>query len=122
MVDELIQEEKLNRCRGCAIQHPSQRKHSCFLVDKEDSWLYYREDVVGKMDLDVVLNNVESMCNALGFKLAQSWEMYVNELPKMPWTSIFLTSQELDGFDCDFQSRVLRAIHDGPIMASRARF
>ena len=39
MVDELIQEEKLNRCHGCAIQHPSQRKHSCLMMDKEDSWL-----------------------------------------------------------------------------------
>ena len=48
MVDELIQEEKLNRCHGCAIQHPSQRQHSCVMMDKEDSWLYYREDVVKK--------------------------------------------------------------------------
>ena len=30
----------------------------------------------------------------------------------MPWTSIFLTSLEVDGFDGDLQSRVLRAIHD----------
>ena len=28
--------------------------------------------------------------------------------------SVFLTSLEADGFDGDFQSRVLRAIHDGP--------
>ena len=39
MVDEQIQEEKLNCCHGCAIQHPSQRKHSCLMMDKEDSWL-----------------------------------------------------------------------------------
>ena len=30
MVDKLIQEEKLNRCHDCAIQHPSQRQHSCY--------------------------------------------------------------------------------------------
>ena len=114
MVDELIQEEKLNRCHGCAIQHPSQRQHSCVMMDKEDSWLYYREDVVEKIDLNAVLNNAESVCNALGFKLGQSWKMYVSELPKMPWTSIFLASLEVDGFDGDIKSRVLRAIHDGP--------
>ena len=62
MVNELIQEEKLNRCHGCAIQHLSQRKHSCLMMDKEDSWLYYREDVVEKIDLNAVLNNVESVC------------------------------------------------------------
>ena len=68
-------------------------------MDKEDSWLYYREDVVEK--LNAVLSNVENVCNAVGFKLGQSWEMYVSELSKMPWTSIFLTSLELDGFDGD---------------------
>ena len=99
MVDELIQEEKLNRCHGCAIQHPSQRQHSCVMMDKEDSWLYYREDVVEKIDLNAVLNNAESVCKALGFKLGQSWKMYVSELPKMPWTIIFLASLEVDGFD-----------------------
>ena len=114
MVDELIQEEKLNRCHGCAIKHPSQRQHSCVMMDKEDSWLYYREDVVEKIDLNAVLNNAESVCNALGFKLGQSWKMYVSELPKMPWTSIFLASLEVDGFGGDINSRVLRAIHDGP--------
>ncbi|CAH3170449.1 unnamed protein product, partial [Porites lobata] len=60
MVDKLIQEEKLNRCHGCAIQHTSQRQYSCVMMDKEDSWLYYREDVVEKIDLNAVLNNAES--------------------------------------------------------------
>ena len=69
--------------------------------------------MVEKIDLNPVLNNVESVCNALGFKLGQSWEMYVSELPKMPGTSVFLTSLEVGGFDGDLQSRVLRAIHDG---------
>ena len=55
----------------------------------------------GKIDLNAVLSNVENVCNAVGFKLGQSWEMYVSELSKMPWTSIFLTSLELDGFDGD---------------------
>ena len=40
--------------------------------------------------------------------------MYVSELPKMPWTTVFLASLELDGFDGDLQSRILRAMHDGP--------
>ena len=83
-------------------------------MDKEDSWLYYREDVVEKIDLNAVLDNVESVCNALGLKLGQSWEMYVSELPKMTWTSLFLTSLELDGFDGDLQSPILRSIRDGP--------
>ena len=52
------------------------------------------------------MNNFESVYNALDFKLGQSWEMYVSELPKMPWTSIFLASFKIDGFDGDIKSRV----------------
>ena len=52
MADDLIQEEKLNRCHGCAIQHPSQRQHSFLMMDKKDSRLHYREDVVEKIDLN----------------------------------------------------------------------
>ena len=82
-------------------------------MDKDDSWLYYREDVLEKIDVNAVPNNVESVCNALDYKLGQSWEMYVSELPKMPWTTIFLTSVELDGLMVIFRV-VSRAIHDGP--------
>ena len=114
LFDTLIQEEKLNRCNGCAIQHPSQRKHSCLMMDNEEAWMYYRDDVVEKIDLNAVLKTTESVCSALGFKLAKSWAVYVTELPKMPWTSIYLTSLELDGVADDLQSRILYAIYHGP--------
>ena len=98
MFDTLIQEEKLNRCHGCAIQHPSQRQHSCLMMDSEDAWFYYHDEVREKIDLNTVLKTSESVCSVLGFELAKSWEAYVTELPKMPWTSLYLTSLELEGF------------------------
>ena len=50
MVNELIQDKKLNRCYGFAIQHPNQRQRSRLIMDKgNSSCLYYREDVVEKM-------------------------------------------------------------------------
>ena len=119
LLDSLIQEEKLNRCNGCAINHPSQRQHSCVMMDSEDAWMYYRDDVVEKIDLNVVLKTAESVCSALGFKLGKSWEAYVAELPKLPWTSIYLTSLELDNFGeiiqpKQLQDRILYAIYYGP--------
>ena len=66
-----------------------------------------------KIDVNAVPNNVESVCNALDFKLGQSWEMYVSELPKMQWTTIFLTSVELDGLVVIFWV-LSHAIHNGP--------
>ena len=41
LIDKLIQQEKLNRCHGCAIQHPSQNQHSCLMMDNDDAWMYY---------------------------------------------------------------------------------
>ena len=37
--DKLVQEEKVNRCHGCAIQHPSQS----WMLDTEDAWFYYHD-------------------------------------------------------------------------------
>ena len=92
LIGKLIQQEKLNRCHGCAIQHPSQNQHSCLMMDNDDAWKYYHDEVVEQIDLNSMLNATESICSALGFKLGKSWEAYVTELPKMPWTSIDLTS------------------------------
>ena len=38
MFDRLIQGEKLNGCHGCVIQHPSQREHSCVMMDSEEAY------------------------------------------------------------------------------------
>ena len=40
----------------------------------------------------------------------------------MPWTTTFLTSFELDGFDGDRHSRILGAIQDGPNALKRNNF
>ena len=45
MVDKLIQQQKLNRCHGCAIQHPSRNQHSCLMMDEDDAWMYYHDEV-----------------------------------------------------------------------------
>ena len=37
MIDSLFQEAKVNRCCGCAIDHPSQRQHPCLMMDSEDA-------------------------------------------------------------------------------------
>ena len=119
MLDALIHEEKLKRHNGCVIDRPSQRQHSCVTMDSEDAWMYYRDDVIEKMDLNVVLKTAESVCSAIGLKLGKSLEAYVTELPMFPWNSIYLTSLELEGFIGVFQpkqlqDRILYAINYGP--------
>ena len=116
LVDKLIQQEKLNHCNGCAIQHPSQNQHSCLMMDNDDAWMYYHDEAAEQIDLNSVLNATESICSALGFKLGKSWEAYANELLKMPWTSIYLASLELDVFQLgdNLQSRILYAVYYSP--------
>ena len=113
MVDKLIQQEKLNHCHGCAIQQPSQNQHSCLMMDNDGAWMYYHDE---QIDLNSLLNATESICSALGFKLGKSWEAYVTKLSKMPWTSIYLASLELDVVQQgeDLQSRILYALYYGP--------
>ena len=112
--DKFVQEQKVNRCHGCTIQHPSQRQHSCLMFDIEDAWFYYHDVAREQIDLAVVMKTVESVCSTLGLKLGQTWKSYLTELPKLPWTSLYLTSLELENYDEDMKERVLYALYNGP--------
>ena len=50
------------------------------------------------MNLNDVLKIAGGVCNTLGFMLGKLWEAYVSDLAKIPWTSPYLTSLELEGF------------------------
>ena len=41
-------------------------------------------------------------------------ESYLTELPKLAWTSLYLTSLELENYDEDIKERVLCALNYGP--------
>ena len=60
LVDKLIQQEKLNHCDGYAIEHPSQNQHSCLMMNNDDAWKYYHDEVVEQIDLNSMLNATES--------------------------------------------------------------
>ena len=51
------------------------------MLDIEDAWFYYHDEVHEQIDLDIVMKTVESVCSALGLKLDQKWESYLTELP-----------------------------------------
>ena len=76
------------------------------MMDNDDAWKYYHDEVVEQIDLNSMLNATESICSALGFKLDKSWEAYCQILS---WTSIYLASLELDVIQQgdDLQSRIL---------------
>ena len=105
--DKLVQEEKVNRSNGYASQHPSQRQHACLMIDIEDAWFYYHDGAREQIDLAVVMKTVESVCSTLGLKLGQTWGSYLTELPKLPWTSLYLTSLEFENYGEDMKERVL---------------
>ena len=113
--DKLVQEEKASRCHGCTIQHPSQRQHSYLMFDTEDAWFYYHDVVLEQLDLVLVIKTVESVCSTLGLKFGQTWESYLTELLKLPWTSLHLTSLELENYDEDMKVKecVLYALYNG---------
>ena len=51
------------------------------MMDNDDAWMYYHDEVVEQIDLNYMLNATESLFSAVGFKLRKSWEAYVTELP-----------------------------------------
>ena len=61
LVDKLIQQEKLNHCHGCTIQYPSQNQHSCLMMDNDNAWMYYHDEVVEQIDLNSMLNATETI-------------------------------------------------------------
>ena len=84
------------------------------MLDIEDAWFYYHDVAREQIDLAMVIKTVESVCSTLGLKLGQTWESYLTELPKLPWTSLYLTSLELENHDEDMKERVLYALYYGP--------
>ena len=84
------------------------------MLDTEDAWFYYHDVAHEQIDLAVVMKTVASVRSTLGLKLGQTWESYLTELPKLPWTSLYLTSLELENYDEDMKERVLYALYNGP--------
>ena len=62
----------------------------------------------------MVMQTVESVSSTLGLKLGQTWESYLTELLTLSWTSLYLTSLELENYDEDTKERVLYALYYGP--------
>jgi len=67
MLDRLIQEEKLNRFHGCVIQHPSQREHSCLMMDSEEAWLFYHNEARENIDVNDVLKMANHVCSLINW-------------------------------------------------------
>ena len=114
--DELIQQEKWEHCHGFFINHPSQRQHSCLMIDNGEAWLRYFDQVVDKVDLLRIRRIAETICGALGFNLSDIWGTYVSDLPKHPRTTINLTSLELkSAYDVvhleGVKTRILNAVY-----------
>ena len=73
MPDRLIQEEKLNGCHGCVIQHLSKREHTCLVMDNEEAWLFYHDEARENIDVNDVLKTVVIVFAVL---LVSSWAIH----------------------------------------------
>ena len=67
--DELIQQETLRSCTGCAVNQPSQRQHSCMMMDHGEAWFRYFDQAIENIDVAHVMTTAKEVCSALGFNL-----------------------------------------------------
>ena len=55
VVDQRVQELRKEKCCGCEIDHPSQRRHDCLMMSDEEGWIIHGlesvEDVFQKETL-----------------------------------------------------------------------
>ena len=89
------------------------------MMDSEEAWLFYHDETRENIDVNDVLKTANNVCSFIGFKLSNSWETYVRELYKFPWTKLFVTSLELETFGERTQTKqledcILYAINYGP--------
>ena len=41
VVDHRVQELRKEKCCGCKVDHPSQRRRDCIMMSEEDGWITY---------------------------------------------------------------------------------
>ena len=41
IVDHRVQELRKEKCCGCKVDHPGQRRHYCIMMSEEDGWITY---------------------------------------------------------------------------------
>ena len=41
VVDQRVQELRKEKCCGCQVDHPSQRRHDCIMMTEEEGWINY---------------------------------------------------------------------------------
>ena len=74
LLDLLIHKKKVNCCNGCAVHHPSQRKHSCLVMDNEDAWSKMLKD-----SLSIPLNHMVINC----YKIAVERRVFNSSIDKL---------------------------------------
>ena len=48
-VDTQIQIILKEKCRGCELDHPSQRRHECIMMPEDESWIMYGAEAVERV-------------------------------------------------------------------------
>ena len=41
VVNQRVQELQKEKCCGCKVDHPSQRRHDCLMMSEEEGWISY---------------------------------------------------------------------------------
>ena len=40
-IEHQLQQIRKEKCRGCEVNHPSQRRHECIMMSEEEDWIMY---------------------------------------------------------------------------------
>ena len=113
LCQEPIVKEKVKRCVGCEVQHPSQIRHACLMMNEEESWNLYYDTAIQEIDPENVWDLAESVCQTLEFPLHETWKSYLSELFKLPWTTVYLTFLQFSECSDTLVNRIIQALYAG---------
>ena len=47
-VSNQIEKLRTEKCRGCEVNHPSQRRHDCLIMTEQERWITHGLEAIGR--------------------------------------------------------------------------
>ena len=83
----------------------------------DDEWRRVLEPLLRYCNQEIDPENVwdlaESVCQTLEFSLHETWKRYLNELFKLPWTTVHLTFLQFSERSDTLVNRIIQALYAG---------
>jgi hypothetical protein len=111
-------------CEGCELNLPSQKDHQCAIIHEEEAFNLFYDEAIQTVDSNRIWDLAQSVCQMLEFNIHPSWFIYISELYKLPWTTIYLSLLQFECCSDRFGPplrQIIQVLTQGPLRINRKR-